>query len=113
MPFIRTTTNVKINDAQREVLRQRMGEAIELLPGKSEQWLMLAWQDGAAMAFQGQTAPCAMCEVQLYGQPDPAACDRLTGALCALLQETLQVPQERVYVAYHPTGLWGWNGENF
>ena len=87
--------------------------SIELIPGKSEQWLMLAWQDDADMAFQGKDAPCAMCEVKLYGASTAANYNRLTGALCRILEEEAGIPQSRVYVTYDEVEHWGFDGENF
>ena len=39
MPYIETKTSVPIPPETREILKTRLGQAIALLPGKSEQWL--------------------------------------------------------------------------
>ena len=45
MPYIQTMTNVGISGKKEQTIKQRMGEAIELIPGKTESWLMLqSWQ---------------------------------------------------------------------
>ncbi len=113
MPYIATTTNARLTDGQRDAMKRRMGEAIRLLPGKSEQWLMLSWRDGTPMAFQGSDAPCAICEVKLYGASSPEHYDRLTGALCAIVEQEAGVPAGRVYVTYQEIENWGFDGSNF
>lgn len=113
MPYIATTTNVKLSENARNALKERMGEAIGLIPGKSEGWLMLSWRDGVPMAFQGKAAPCAVCEVKLFGAAPSECYDRLTGALCEMLEQEAGVPQNRVYVTYQEVEHWGFNGSNF
>lgn len=113
MPYIATTTNVKLPEDKRKVLKKRMGDAIALLPGKSERWLMLSWRDETPMAFQGQEAPCAMCEVKLYGAASPDAYNKLTAALCQMMEQEAGVPQSRVYVTYQEIENWGFDGSNF
>lgn len=113
MPYIATTTNVKLAEDKRQAMKKAMGDAIRLIPGKSEAWLMLSWKDETPMAFQGQDDPCAICEVKLYGKAAPAAYDQLTGALCRILEEQAGVPASRVYVTYQEIDHWGFDGSNF
>lgn len=113
MPFIQTTTNVPIPAMKEQALKTRMGEAIQLLPGKSENWLMLTFRDQAPMYFKGDDAPCAICQVALYGSSTEAAYEALTAALTAILSEELALAPDRIYIAYAETSTWGWNGENF
>jgi len=42
MPFIDTKTNVTITKEKEKELKERLGKAISIIPGKSESWLMLA-----------------------------------------------------------------------
>lgn len=37
----------------------------------------------------------------------------MTGAICGILQEELDMPGDKVYVTYHGVSDWGWNGSNF
>ena len=113
MPFINTRTNQHLTPAQENTLKTRLGEAISLLPGKSETWLMLAFESDVHMAFSGSNAPCAMVDVEVYGTPDSASFDNLTKKICSILSEELQIEPDRIYVAYFPTKNWGWNGQNF
>ena len=54
MPFINTTVTCRIDDNKRETLKTLLGEAIALIPGKSEKFLMLAFSDGVKMYFSAQ-----------------------------------------------------------
>lgn len=112
MPYIQTMTNVGISGKKKQALKQRMGEAIELIPGKSESWLMLSFHDDAHMYFRGEEEPCAICTVKLYGSASEEAYNQLTEALTDILSDELEIDPDRIYVAYEEIGTWGWNGGN-
>ena len=113
MPFIRTTTNVSVSDSAAEKIRQQLGQAIRLIPGKSEQWLMLAMEGDKKMYFAGSDEPLAMAEVSLYGSASGDCYNKLTGKITEILSDVLSIPANRIYVRYAETDDWGWNGENF
>ena len=41
MPYIKTTTNVSVPADKEQIIKQKLGKAIEIIPGKSERWLMI------------------------------------------------------------------------
>lgn len=113
MPYIETTANIAIPSVKEKAIKERMGKAIELIPGKSERWLMLSFRGGASMYFQGSDAPCAICHVKLFGAGTEDAYSKLTAALSDILREELSLDASRIYVTYEEIGTWGWNGGNF
>ena len=110
MPYIATTTNVTINTRKRETLKER--KAIELIPDKTEAWLMLSFRDGVDMYFRGEDDPCAICQVKLFGTADEENYADLTEALTDILREELDIDPDRIYVVYDEVKTWGWNGGN-
>lgn len=113
MPFINTKTNVSISAEKRSSLEKKLGKAIELIPGKSESWLMLAFEPDTAMSFQGDEAPTAMVEVKIFGSTTKAAYAAMTKETTRIISEELGIPADRIYVKYEESHLWGWNGSNF
>lgn len=114
MPYIQTKVSTSITLEQETEMKKQMGEAISLLPGKSENWLMLEFSDNCRLYFQGNAAqPAAFIEVRLYGKADGADYERLTEALTAIVNKQLGIPENRIYVQYQETSYWGWNGHNF
>ena len=114
MPYIRTTVSKTITDEARESLKAKLGQAIALIPGKSEAWLMLAFEDNVNMYFKGDgEKDYAYLEVSLFGSTSDAAYDRLTAALSEIINEELGIDRENVYIKYETTDHWGWNGVNF
>ena len=113
MPFIDVKTNKQISKADEITLKEQLGRAIAILPGKSETWLMLEFKDSCRMYFHGSNAPCAMVQVQVFGKINPEACERLTAEVCRIMQDVLGIPVDSTYVKYEEVGLWGWNSQNF
>lgn len=113
MPYINTTTTKKMTDEDKASLTRSLGEAITLIPGKSEEWLMLNFTDGQTMAFRGKEGNCCIMEVSIFGKADAEAYDALTARLCEIAHDHLGIPEDRTYVKYTECSLWGWNGINF
>lgn len=114
MPFIHARVNRPIDQETEKELSQALGRAISLIPGKSEGWLMLQFEDNCRLYFKGDSRkPLAFVNVKLFGSADEAAYARLTAEITRLLDETLHIAPDGVYVQYEETRHWGWNGANF
>lgn len=112
MPFINTKVNVKISDSVLENLKTKYGKAISLIPGKSEEWLMLNFEDDCRMYFKGKAAPMAFIEVKIYGKGTPEGYKNLTAELTNIISGELNIKPEQVFIKYEEIGVWGWNGNN-
>lgn len=114
MPCIQTKVTGKISEKQEKAAKERLGKAISMLPGKSESWLMLSFEDECSLYFKGERKEgTAFVEVKLFGGADSASYDRLTAEITKILHEELNVDPARCYVKYEETEHWGWNGQNF
>lgn len=113
MPYIETKTNVKITESAANAIKTRLGKAIETLPGKSERWLMVSFAGEMPLYFQGTDAPAVISEVKIYGSAPDHALEEMTGKMCTILSEELDVPEDRIYIKYEFCQHWGWNGGNF
>ncbi len=114
MPYIGTKTTAAISPEKEIILKEKMGKAIEAIPGKSEAWLMCEFEDNCRLWFKGDSsAPSAYVEVKLLGSAAPEHYSALTKIICDILSEELSVPCDRTYVKYEECEHWGWNGSNF
>lgn len=113
MPFIHVTTNKPISCDAEQSLKQELGKKIELIPRKTEKWLMCCFEGSAALYFGGSREDAAYVEVKLFGTPEREAVDRFTAAVTDAVSGQLGIPAERIYVSYFPTTLWGFGGKNF
>ncbi len=114
MPFIESKVSVKATDEQRKTLKERLGKAIAIIPGKSESWLMVNLQDEQKMYFRGDDSePVAFISVNIYGSENPAAFTKMTAELTQIYGEIFGVSPDHMYVKYAASTDWGWNGSNF
>ncbi len=112
MPYIETKTTRKIGKAEAAELRERLGKAIELIPGKTDKWLMLSFRGELDMAFAGVDGDAAMIEVDILGHADDSSYAALTAKICEIMSDVLALPKDRIYVKYTEFDRWGWNGIN-
>jgi phenylpyruvate tautomerase PptA (4-oxalocrotonate tautomerase family) len=114
MPYISTKTTVAVTPEKSEIIKKKLGKAIELLPGKSENWLMLSFDDNSSMYFKGsKERPLAFIEVKLFGKASSDAYKDLTKAITSIISEELSIQPDCIYVKYEEVSTWGWNGNNF
>lgn len=113
MPYINVKTNQKIDSATAETIKSQLGQAISIVPGKSESWLMVELEDERKLYFKGDgSAPLAIVTVEIYGSASSAAYSKLTGEISSILNSGLGISPSNCYVKYYETSNWGWNGSN-
>lgn len=114
MPFIHTKTNTVITPAMEESLKAKLGKAIELIPGKSETWLMLQFSGENHLWFRGKAdEPVAFVEIMANGSVSDSAYDTMTAAVIDIIGGELNIAPDHIYVEYQVASKWGWNGFNF
>lgn len=114
MPFINSKVTVKMSEEKKEAIKSKLGDAISLIPGKSENWLMVGFEDSYDLYFQGnKNDESAFVEVSIFGSASASVFDSLTGAICEIFESELSIPKNRIYVKYQEISNWGWNGSNF
>ncbi len=113
MPFIDSKITVPVSDAEKEQLKAALGRAVSVLH-KTEGYLMVGIADGYDLWLGGRKLERgAYVEVSLFGSASSSDYDRMTGEICRILKEVLNIPSNAVYVTYHGIRDWGFNGSNF
>ena len=103
MPFINSKISTSVSAEQEQALKTRLGQAISIVPGKSENWLY----------FRGDNSePLAMVDVSVFGDEDAAAFSALTAEICKIFDEVMGIAPDHVYVKYQTVKYWGWNSDN-
>ena len=83
MPFINSRVSVSMSQGQKESLKEKLGQAISLIPGKTEDWLMIEFADNCELYFQGTgDQPAAFLEVKVFGGFSDEAANKMTAAIC-------------------------------
>lgn len=113
MPFINSKISTPISIEQEQALKTRLGQAISIVPGKSENWLMLGFEPNYNLYFRGSNSePLAMVEISVFGGEDATAFSALTAEICNIFHEIMNIAPDHVYVKYQTVKYWGWNGDN-
>lgn len=75
---------------------------------------MVILEPTPSMCFAGDIAPLAYLELKSLGLPE-AQTPELSAALCGLLQDTVGIPPDRVYIEFAspPRHLFGFNASTF
>lgn len=112
MPFINIKANVSISKEKEITIKTKLGQAISLIPGKSESWLMVGFEPECSLYFRGSDSEkIAFVEVKIYGKTTKSASDKLTSAITDILKNELSI--EHIYVKYENVEIWGFDGNNF
>lgn len=114
MPFIISRVNIPISREQELELKAWMGKAIELVPGKSEEYLLLGFEDNCRLWLRGNDSePIAYIEANIFGNERHSGYDAFTAEVTMMFHEVLGVAPDHVYINYADIPDWGAGGVNF
>ncbi len=114
MPFINTKTNVTITPDNEISIKTKLGQAISIIRGKSEGWLMLNFEDNSRLYFRGDgDTPSAFIEVKIYGAASSDEYEALTEKITEIISSELNISPSQIYIKYEEVTYWGYGGHNF
>ena len=112
MPFVKTKVSCSISADQETELKKRFGKAISLGPGKSEDYLLLEFEENRRMWLRGEhEEPVAYIEAAVFGNESHAGYDVFTAEVTSALAQILGIKPERVYIKYEDITVWGVGGQ--
>ncbi len=112
MPYIKMQTNVEAAD--RTELLKKLSSALSAELGKSEAYIMTAYEFLETMTLGGDSASLAFIECKSIGlKKDQTA--GLSSVLCTFCNKEMGIPGDRVYIEFSSAEgpMWGWNGKTF
>ena len=108
MPFIKIKTSTEITPEQEVKIKSGLGQAICLVPGKSEQYLLLEFEDRCRLWLRGQNDdPIAYIEAAIFGNENHEGVDAFTAAVTRIFSEELNIRLENIYIKFEDIGVWG------
>ena len=111
MPFVIARVNVSVRLEQEQRIKSALGLAIELVPGKSEQYLMIGFEENYRFWLRGSDSQkAAYIEVSIFGNEKHCGYEALTYEITRVFYEVLGIPPENIYIKYDDIHLWGVNG---
>lgn len=111
MPFVKSKVSCAVSREQEIALKTRLGKAISLVPGKSEAYLLLEFEDNCRLWLRGeQDEPIAYVEAAIFGNEGHYGYDAFTEAVTNAFVEVLGIPADRIYLKYEDICAWGASG---
>ncbi len=112
MPFIKCKVSCEMTTEQEFELKRRFGKAIEFIPGKSEEYLLLEFEDNSRLWLRGeQGAPIAYIEAAIFGNERHFEYDAFTAEITKAFTEVLGIAPDRVYIKYEDMTAGGVSGQ--
>ena len=112
MPFIVSRVNVPVSEEQEQKLKEKLGKAISLVPGKSEEYLLLSLEDRCHLYLRGDnTLPVAYLTVSIFGNESHAGYPAFTAEVTGIYSEVLGITPENCYLRFDDITAWGVDGQ--
>ena len=111
MPFIKAKVSCPISKEQETGLKAGMGKAIGLVPGKSEEYLLLEFEDNCHLWLRGKNdEPVAYIEAAIFGNEMHYGYDAFTAGVTDLFANVLHIRPDHIYIKYEDITAWGVQG---
>ena len=111
MPFIISRVNCPIRPEQEQELKAWLGQAISLVPGKSEDYLLLGFEDNCRLWLRGQNdQPVAYVEANIFGNEGHRGYEAFTAEVTRMFHHVLNIPPENVYISFTDIPAWSVQG---
>ncbi|MDS4026557.1 MAG: phenylpyruvate tautomerase MIF-related protein [Candidatus Contendobacter sp.] len=114
MPLLALQTSVPLSNQQRHDLLAPLSKIVAECIGKPERYVMVTVSE-AAMLMGGAEGSAAYVDVRGIGGLNREVNRKLSERICALLQEQIGIPPDRVYLGFTSVSAenWGWNSGTF
>ncbi len=107
MPMVDMITNVSISDTEKDILIKKFGQAISVIPGKSESQLMMRISGENTLAFQGnKQIPIAYIRTDVSGKSEEINYQRFGEEAIHILEKVLSIPKENIYLTVREIPYW-------
>lgn len=83
---------------------------ISLIPGKSENWLMVDIEGDKNLYFKGdKNTPAIFIDFKILGSLDKSMCKKLSEVMCKKIGDILGVAPINIFICFMGTENWGWS----
>lgn len=111
MPFIKIKTSCPLSRKQETEIKAGIGKAIEDVPGKSEESLLLEFEDNCRIWLRGDdTEPVAYIEAAVFGNEPHFGYDAFTAEITDIFMNVLGIHPDHIYIKYEDINAWGVQG---
>ena len=112
MPFVVSRVNLPISEEQEQALKARLGKAIELVPGKNENHLLLQIEDSCRLWLRGDNRrPMGYLTVSIFGNESHAGYREFSAAVTEIYRELFEIAPEDFYIQFEDITAWAVRGQ--
>ncbi len=114
MPYLKLETNQNLLPESRLQHLNNLSKGVAKILGKSENYVMIAFEDSKPMFFAGNDQAAAFVELKSLGLPEEQT-TAFSSALCELIETQMGIHKDRIYIEFSAPArhMWGWNGKTF
>jgi phenylpyruvate tautomerase len=114
MPLLKLETTVGLSEEKRKTLLTALSKIVAETIGKPEEYVMVT-VNPAAILMSGKPGEAAFVDIRSIGGLSSGVNAKLSHGICRLLEQSLGIPQNRVYLNFTDVeaGDWGWKGSTF
>ena len=114
MPLLKLEITASLSDDKRKALLAALSKIVAEAIGKPEDYVMVTVSQ-AAILMSGKPGDAAFVDLRSIGGLSDDVNRQLSQKLCRLLNESLGVPESRIYLNFTEVeaGNWGWKGTTF
>jgi len=114
MPYIQARLSSKLDEAQKTNLQSKLTDFVSLAFSKPKTYIMSEIVDDCSLFMADKKLDNgAYISISLLGSASKDKCSAVTQKICEALNSDYNIDGSSIYVTYHPTELWGWNGMMF
>ncbi len=112
MPYVNVNVSKALTPAETDTLKREIAGIIGLIPGKTEQVLMIDIEDGKTLYYRGELQDNgAYVDARLYGRAETEDKAAFTRAMFDVLGRVLDVQKNQAFVTIQEFCNWGVNGD--
>ena len=101
MPFMKCRVNVPVVSDKENLLKNLLGQAVQIFPGITEEHLLLVLEDNSTIYLRGEkNIPVAYIEVSVFGNNQHFFYAEFSKAVIKIFQEVLEISPKNIFVSY-------------
>ncbi|MEM9540095.1 MAG: phenylpyruvate tautomerase MIF-related protein [Cyanobacteria bacterium P01_E01_bin.42] len=115
MPFIKVQSTASPDAQTIKTLLESLSAKLAQHLGKSENYVMTAFEGEVPMTFGGTPDRVCFLEVKNIGTMKPEQTKTMSQDFCQTIARVLDVPSDRIYIEFADAQrhLWGWKETTF
>ena len=116
MPLIQVKSSVsKPHSDEVKSLLSKLSENLANHLGKSEAYIMTAFEADVTMSFAGTFDPVCYVEIKSVGNMSSEQTQNMSQDFCTQISKQLNIPTNRIYIEFADAKgyMWGWNETTF